>query len=230
MKENKDIYEIHVSRFDVSTKEEDITEHIMMNTRIASRELFKVHKLISKDTQTQDYTTFKITTLANNIYEMIMEERIWAPDFKAREYMKSNKGNEMNKYGNYKQNRENKYKRSYEYTKPKNYNYKRFDSRKGLINRPNEQNSMQNTPRPQSMNNTPKNKQNRNINNGQQSAQNVTPRNNGNNGNNFMNQNAQQILQYQQPHRIYYQAPQMLNTQHQNFPIPQQRQMTMRYQ
>lgn len=229
--EDKDIYEIHVSRFDVSTTEEEINDHIMKNTQINSRDLFKVHKLISANKRKQDYTTFKITTLTKNLYEMIKEEQIWAPNFEAREYMKTNKRNELNENGNYRQNREKTYNRPYEYNKYKNYN-RGYDMRKRVINRQNEQYSIQNTPRmTQNINKTPNNIQNRNIQNGQQNIQqniqNGTPRNNVHN---LMKQGVHPIIQYQQPQRLYYQIPQMYNTQQQNFTMPQQRQMTMRYQ
>lgn len=85
--DNKDVYEIHVSKFDTKTTERDIESFIMEKTKIRYKELFKVTKLNGKvDDMERNYKTFKITTLNREVYGLIINERVWKPDFEVRDY------------------------------------------------------------------------------------------------------------------------------------------------
>lgn len=90
--DSREVYEIHISKFRKDTKEANIVTHIMIKISI-NNELFKVTKL---DTNERNYTSFKITTLHDDIYEQLMNNELWAPDFKARNY-EHPKENRMNK-------------------------------------------------------------------------------------------------------------------------------------
>lgn len=85
--DSKDVYEIHVSKFDKKTIEKDIESHIIEKTNLKNSELFKITKLMSKSDENDiKYVTFKISTLRNDVYGTIMDPRIWEPDFRAREF------------------------------------------------------------------------------------------------------------------------------------------------
>lgn len=88
--ENKNVYEIYISKFAIETKEEDIGEYIIDKTKINNPEMFKVSKLKSKtNDNTKNYVSFKIATLREDIYNLIINPKIWEPEFSAREYKQS---------------------------------------------------------------------------------------------------------------------------------------------
>lgn len=85
--DNREIYEIHISRFDMKTTEKDIETYIMEKTKIKYRDTFKVTKLVGKlDDNIKKYTSFKVTTLLNEVYKQIINTKIWEPEFIARDY------------------------------------------------------------------------------------------------------------------------------------------------
>lgn len=167
----KDVYQIHVAKFDCDTTENDIKEHVIETTKIDGL-LFKVSKLLSKkDDFKTKYATFKITTLNNDIYRAIMDENVWQPNFQARDYThdkfenRGARGNKINVVNNEKQQRESSL-----YT-PKNlnestYDFRRHTARKNVRFQPNHRNeniASQGTPsRGMNVRGTPK----RNIMNG----------------------------------------------------------------
>lgn len=91
-KNQKGIFEIHVSKFRNSTTSEQIVNHVLSRTPIDSPELFSVELLIgAKDiVERKSYISFKISTCSAKVYEAIMNEEVWAPNFIARDYSKSN--------------------------------------------------------------------------------------------------------------------------------------------
>lgn len=82
------IYMIHVSKFHVGTTENDIENFIIENTEIKNGESFKVTKIINyKDENKDKYVSFKINTLKYENYVKIMNDELWLPNFRAREYI-----------------------------------------------------------------------------------------------------------------------------------------------
>lgn len=95
---SEDIYMIHLSRFHINTTEKDIKKHIMNNTNITNAETFRVNKLVSqKEENRKNYVSFKITTLNRDDYDKIMNENIWLPDFRSRDYYDKNMEKRSNK-------------------------------------------------------------------------------------------------------------------------------------
>lgn len=83
------IFEIHVSKFASEVDESDISEHIMQNTTVLVPELYTIEELKSqKDNRL--YKSFKITTLKKHVYDEIINEQLWAPEFKARNFIALN--------------------------------------------------------------------------------------------------------------------------------------------
>lgn len=89
--EKRDIYEIHLSKFHINTTEKDIETHIMENTKIKNIDTFKITKILSRnEDKNKSYIAFKITTLNQQIYEQIINEKIWKPEFEAKGLFKNN--------------------------------------------------------------------------------------------------------------------------------------------
>lgn len=77
----QEVYAIHVSRFPLNVTIDDITAHIMNNTKLINPDTFKVQRL---DKQDSDFISFKISTLQHTAYKMIMN--IWKPFYTARNF------------------------------------------------------------------------------------------------------------------------------------------------
>lgn len=88
VKENKSIYEIHLSEFDIGTTIDDIVRYIMQRTTIIMPDLFNVEMLPIEKKIDRESVSFKISTLKRNIYNEIMNQAIWSPNFVARDYLK----------------------------------------------------------------------------------------------------------------------------------------------
>lgn len=88
------VFEIHVSKFDNEYTENDLIEHIMQNTTIVVAEVFTVEALMSQNqSDERGYKSFKITTLKKQIYDEIMDESLWAPEFTARNFVSEKSSN-----------------------------------------------------------------------------------------------------------------------------------------
>lgn len=84
---DRSIYEIHVSKFSNEITPNIIVEHIMENTSIPMRELFKVEQMRSrKMNNARDYATFKISTFSKETYTAIMNRDVWEPEYEARDF------------------------------------------------------------------------------------------------------------------------------------------------
>lgn len=114
-KTKKGLYEIYISKFDKRTTEKDIEEHIKENTNIKNSDTFKIEKIISKKEENKDkYVSFKIITLKTEIYTEIIDENLWAPDFKARDYMQDFKETIKNNYTRERKPQAKRYNNYYE--------------------------------------------------------------------------------------------------------------------
>lgn len=81
MNESVADYELHVSKFDINTKIDAITEHVMQHTSIIDPNDFIVEKLGKPGA---DYASFKISTNSNEFKKEI--KSIWSPNYVAREF------------------------------------------------------------------------------------------------------------------------------------------------
>lgn len=133
--ENRDVYEIYISKFDIATEEKEIGAHIMDKTRIKTTDLFKVSKLKSRTNDaTKNYVSFKVTTLRGDVYKQIINQKIWEPDFMARDFKQSFTKTERNdqykvRFKPYTNERSN-----YNNITPRRYNRNGEDMRKRAIN------------------------------------------------------------------------------------------------
>lgn len=86
-KHEKSVFSIHVSRFPIDTKPETVTELIINKTSIDNPDLFKV-EIMNKNRRfmKSKYASFKISTLKKEMFNEIMNEDIWQPDYLAREF------------------------------------------------------------------------------------------------------------------------------------------------
>lgn len=80
---DKGIYEIHISKFHAETTERSIEEFITNKTSI-NNDHFMVEKL--NGFRDKNYASFKVTTLKESVYMMIIDSRLWSPVFKARDF------------------------------------------------------------------------------------------------------------------------------------------------
>lgn len=93
----ENVYDIYVSQFNPTTTCDDIVNHIAANTDFTSDD-FEVILLANKRLmkfKAYSYVSFKISTSAVNVYNDILNEKLWAPDFSAKPYNQksSNKSN-----------------------------------------------------------------------------------------------------------------------------------------
>lgn len=72
------IFEIYASKFDHSMTCEEISSYIVNNTTLENSEQFNVMKIKHKSC-----AAFKITVLKKDVFDLIMDERIWSPNFNA---------------------------------------------------------------------------------------------------------------------------------------------------
>lgn len=97
--ENKDVYEIHVSKFSYKQNEENIAKHIIKKTGV-NHDHFKVIKLISKKPWKQSNTcSFKIITIDANTYRIISDKAVWG-DYEVRDFETSQNNKQRGQYGN----------------------------------------------------------------------------------------------------------------------------------
>lgn len=96
--ENREVYEIYVSKFHINTTEKEIETFILDKTKIKSSDLFKVTKLNGlRPAKSREYVAFKITTLNYEAYKIIINNKVWDPDFNARDFRQNEtKGNDNN--------------------------------------------------------------------------------------------------------------------------------------
>lgn len=77
-------FEIYVSRFDKSTSCEDIVNHIIRRTN-CSADTFAVDMLANQHRlQRNTFISFKISTFRKDTCDMLLDEKLWAPNFSAR--------------------------------------------------------------------------------------------------------------------------------------------------
>lgn len=125
------LYEIYISKFDKRTIEKDIEEYIKENTNIKNEDTFKIEKLISKKEENKDkYVSFKILTFKKEIYTEIIDEKLWAPDFKARDYVQGFKDTTKSNYTQERRAQVKRYNNYYDKytTKPLRTNYDRIQT------------------------------------------------------------------------------------------------------
>lgn len=102
----KGVFEIHISKFRNDTSEESISEYILERSSIKDPNLFTVELLVKRneDVKRKKHVSFKVTTLRHKVYEILMDERLWAPNFSARDFSKNNdRPTNINKYTNNRQ-------------------------------------------------------------------------------------------------------------------------------
>lgn len=90
--DSRDVYQIHVSQFDMKHTENDIEKFICENTGINASGLFKVTKLMNKKrnfSEGDEYCSFKITTIHYDVYKKITNTAIWEPEFQVRDFTAS---------------------------------------------------------------------------------------------------------------------------------------------
>lgn len=119
----KGLYEIFISKFATETTEKQIEEHIIDNTNI-NKDTFKIEKLISKKEENKKkYVSFKISTFKKEIYNEIIDEKLWAPEFNARDYVESFKKKIQINYTQERRTHDNRHNNFIIYTpKPKPIN------------------------------------------------------------------------------------------------------------
>lgn len=115
-RDNKEVYEIHVSKFHRDQTESDIVEHIADKTGLSTTH-FKVIKLISKKPWKQNnYVSFKIVTIDTNTYHTICDQSIWGEfevrDFEPYNNYVRNNYDQFEKRGGFRYNNQNRNKHS----------------------------------------------------------------------------------------------------------------------
>lgn len=91
------VFEIHVSKFPVNTSTEDIVNIIMENTTLAVADGFNVELLSSqKNAKERNTVSFKVSTLKRQIFDEIIKEETWAPNYKARKFINVNEKTDEN--------------------------------------------------------------------------------------------------------------------------------------
>lgn len=102
-KPSRSIYELFVSKFKNDTTVDKIIQHVINKTEIKDPELFSVEMLVKANGNVQklSYVSFKITTCSEKVYEAIMNDGVWAPNFTAvpfidQKYGKNGNGTKLN--------------------------------------------------------------------------------------------------------------------------------------
>lgn len=130
----RDVYEVHVSKFHPDQSEEKIAMHICKNTR-ADEKSFRVIKLFSKKMpiKNNNYVSFKIITLNKDVYNVIMDPQLWH-GYEVREFEHEKMKNMVNT-GNW--NKKMYYNRSTTNTFQNRYNMGRKTTERNIYhNRP----------------------------------------------------------------------------------------------
>lgn len=88
-KVSRSIYQIYVSKFKNDTTPDKIIKHVITKSLVKDQDLFSVEMLVKPKEKVQklSYVSFKITTCSENVYDAIMNEEIWAPNFTAAPFM-----------------------------------------------------------------------------------------------------------------------------------------------
>lgn len=84
----ENVYDIYVSQFQPTTTSDDIANYITESTDF-TKDDFEVILLANKRLMKFgifSYVSFKISTSAVNVYDAILNEKLWAPEFKATPY------------------------------------------------------------------------------------------------------------------------------------------------
>lgn len=86
----RSFHQIYVSKFKNDTTAERIIQHVINKSTIKNRELFSVELMAKPNGNVQklSYVSFKITTCSESVYEAILKEDVWAPNFKATAFSK----------------------------------------------------------------------------------------------------------------------------------------------
>ena len=89
-KPSRSVHEIYVSKFKNDTTTEKIIQHVITKSTVKNRDLFSVELLAKPNGNVQklSYVSFKITTCSETVYEAILKEEIWAPNFTAAPFSK----------------------------------------------------------------------------------------------------------------------------------------------
>lgn len=79
---------IYVGRFETHITSIDIASHIMGRTKIKDKRLFNVEQLIGQKNEMKQKTfvSFKISTLSDDIYKMLLNNDVWGPNQSARPF------------------------------------------------------------------------------------------------------------------------------------------------
>lgn len=109
---------IYVGPFETHITSNDIESHIVSKIKCKDKRVFKVEQLNGQnDTKQKTYVSFKISTLSDDIYKMLLSKDVWGPNQSARPYKNdSPKGN----YG-YQRHFGSKFQRS-NFRRPNRYN------------------------------------------------------------------------------------------------------------
>lgn len=87
IEEEKSVFSAYVAKFEANTTANDLKKYILSKTDITNPELFKIELLRSrKANMAHNYVSFKITTLQNEVFNKIMSQELWRPNFTVREY------------------------------------------------------------------------------------------------------------------------------------------------
>lgn len=82
--DKKSVYSVHISRFEMGTKSDQIIQRIMSKTSL-NINVFSVEELTNQK-RTRNFVNFKISTVNKDVFDEIMNEKLWSPEFVAREY------------------------------------------------------------------------------------------------------------------------------------------------
>lgn len=90
---NTQLYEIFVSKFDVDITNDAIVTHIIDNTSLEDNSHFNVEKI-----NFGKFAAFKVIALKKQVCDLILDERIWAPEYKAALFNHSSSKKMVNRY------------------------------------------------------------------------------------------------------------------------------------
>lgn len=90
--ENSSVYKIRVSKFSNEMTPENLVQYIMANTNIQMTGLFKVETL-NNPSYPDENISFKISTFSKEIKDMLMDQKLWEPEYKADEFIQKGKYN-----------------------------------------------------------------------------------------------------------------------------------------
>lgn len=90
---DNDVFEIYLSEFHHLTTKDEIAHFILKSNPTLDTDSFIVQPLIgSKDKiERKSFISFKVTTLKKSVYDIILDNNLWSPDFSAKPFVKSPK-------------------------------------------------------------------------------------------------------------------------------------------